>query len=233
MSKLNTIPRHVAVICDGNRRWARQKGWEVIKGHEYASEHVFENLADVAIELGIEYLTFWVFSTENWKRDKREVDFLLNLMRKYFKEDIQRLHAKGVRIETIGDISKFPEDIQDSIAEIKKQTAENTSITITLALNYGGRDELVRAMRAICQEHTKKEFDFTYDQISQHLDTRNLPDPDVIIRTGGEQRTSGFLLWQSEYAEYMFPKFYFPEFSAERFRQLMEEYALRQRRFGK
>lgn len=229
------IPQHIAIICDGNRRWARSKGLQVFLGHKYAVENVVENLVDRAIERGISYLTFWVFSTENWQRDKKEVDFLLNLFRNFYDRQIQELDKKGVRVQAIGDISEFPQDIQERIAEGEQKTKQNKKIVVTLAMNYGGHDELLRAFQKMIGDIDAGKLDkdkIDGSVLSSYLDTSEMPDPDLIVRTSGEQRLSGFMSWQSEYSEFWFPEFSFPEFTPEKFDQAIEVFQNRQRRFG-
>lgn len=226
-----SVPKHIAIICDGNRRWAKGHGLEVFLGHQRAVDAVFEPLIDRAGEHGVEYITFWVFSTENWQRAPREVAYLLDLFRKTFDTQVERLHQKNIRVQTIGDISKFDQDIQQRIAKGVALTKNNTGITAVFALNYGGRDELVRAVQQLRRD--EPEVAATSEKISHYLDTASMPDPDLVIRTGGGQRLSGFLLWQIEYAELSFPEFYFPDFTPEKLDQLLGEYACRKRRFGK
>lgn len=227
---------HVAIICDGNRRWAQQRGLEVFKGHEHAVDHVFEPLIKRAIDHGITHITFWIFSTENWQRHQREVQFLLKLFRKFFDEDIEKLHRHGVKLNAIGRLADFPADIQAKLQTAIDQTSANTAITATFAMSYGGRDELTRAVQALASQAAAGQLqpaDITPDTISQQLDTADLPDPDLIIRTGGDQRLSGFMLWQSEYAELLFPEFWFPDFFPEKLDEAVEEFHQRQRRFGR
>lgn len=223
-------PQHVAIICDGNRRWARAHKLEAVLGHRKAVDDIFEPLIDEAITQGISYLTFWVFSTENWKRDEKEVGALLNLFRELLSRQIKLLHEKGIKLKIIGDLTKFDSEIQEKIKKGVELTKNNPNITVIFALNYGGRDELVRAMNKAIVDG-KQEL--TAETFSSYLDTAGIPDPDFIIRTGGEQRLSGFLLWQSDYAEMAFPEFYFPEFTPEKFRTLLEDFQERKRRFGK
>lgn len=223
-------PRHVAIICDGNRRWAREHKLEAVFGHRKAVDDVFEPLIDHAIEKNIQYLTFWVFSTENWKRDSQEVSALMSLFKELLSRQIKLLHQKGIRLQFIGDLTKFDADIQENVKKGIELTKNNKNITVVFALNYGGRDELLRAMNKVLQSAEKV---VTADEFANYLDTAGIPDPDYIIRTGGEQRLSGFLLWQSEYAELAFPEFYFPEFTVSKFDELLEEYEQRKRRFGK
>lgn len=231
------IPRHLAVICDGNRRWATSHGMEVFRGHQYATEKVFEPLIEAAIGEGIEYLTFWVFSTENWHRPQHEVDFLLGLLRSFFDKQIERLHEQGIRLQMIGDKSAFDQDIQDKIAWAIDQTKDNSRIQVTLAMNYGGHDELVRATRRLAEKVVAGEIqpgEIGAENLAAELDTARigLPNPDLIVRTSGEQRLSGFMSWQIEYAELIFADWHFPEFDAEKLREVVEEYGRRQRRFG-
>ncbi|OGG24105.1 di-trans,poly-cis-decaprenylcistransferase [Candidatus Gottesmanbacteria bacterium RIFCSPLOWO2_01_FULL_43_11b] len=215
------VPTHIAIIMDGNRRWAKEHRLPVNEGHRRVVFHVVENLVDHAIKRGIQYMTFWAWSTENWKRDKKEVETIMRIFRTALGRQWKRLHKKGVRIKVIGDISKFSPDIRKLIEERVEETKDNKKITAIFALNYGGRDELRRAV-----QKSGREFE-------KYLDTEGIPDPDMIIRPGGEQRLSGFLLWQSEYAELYFTKWYMPEFTPGKLDEVIEEYNHRQRRFGK
>lgn len=227
--------QHVAIICDGNRRWAKAHGMEVFMGHRKAAEEVFEDLIVEATKLGIKNLTFWVFSTENWKRDTIEVSYLMNLFKEFFDKRINDLDKKGVRVKVIGNLEKFDEEIRTRIANGTAQTANNDRITVTLAMNYGGRDEMVRAIRKIVElikTGVVTDDNINAELISKNLDTSYMPDPDLIIRTGGEQRLSGFFPWQSEYAEFAFPEFAFPDFTAEKLREIVEDFMKRNRRFG-
>jgi undecaprenyl diphosphate synthase len=247
-------PKHLAIICDGNRRWAKAHGLEVFLGHQKAVDEVIEPLVDRAAERGVEYLTFWVFSTENWARARIEVDYLLSLFRTVFDQQVQRLHEKNVRVMTIGDTSKFDTDIQERIRNGTELTKHNTGITTIFALNYGGRDELLRAVNKLVQARSdsrskaaatlaaggdeaeigsEKNMAVTTEELEKFLDTAQIPDPDLIIRTSGEQRLSGLLPWQAVYAELSFPAFNFPEFTPEKLDQILDEFASRSRRFGK
>jgi undecaprenyl diphosphate synthase len=225
------LPKHIGIIMDGNRRWAKQHGWEVLRGHQYVSDKVIEPLVLRCIELGVPYLTLWAFSTENWKRDRAEVEGLMNIFRDGLQRNGQRLHEKGVRLNMIGDRSRFPADIQKGIELLLKKTAENKNITVTFALNYGGRDEILRAVNTFVAENGPVEV--TAENVAQHLDTSTMPDPDLIIRPGGEQRLSGFLTWQSVYSELYFTEILMPDFSPAELDKAVEEYAKRHRRFGK
>lgn len=224
-------PKHVAIIMDGNRRWAKLHGLQAIQGHQKVAREVIEQLVDHCIKVEIPYLTLWAFSTENWRRDPQEVSGLMNLFRETFGVSSSRLHEKGVKIQTIGDLSKFSQDIQDNIAHWKQVTANNTKITVTFALNYGGRDELVRAMQT-WKDKVPSDQRVNEELVGSLLDTAQMPDPDLIIRPGGEQRLSGFLTWQSVYAELYFTKVLMPDFGPAELDEALAEFHDRQRRFG-
>lgn len=226
----SSIPIHIAIIMDGNRRWAKKHKLPVLMGHRKAAFETIEKIADAAIKNNIKYLTLWAFSTENWNRNQSEVNGLLGLFREVLKDDINRLHNKGVKILTIGDTSKFPLDIQEKLRLLVEKTKNNKNLTAILALNYGGRDETIRAIKKIPQNKRKN---LTEKDFSQYLDTQNIPDPDLIIRTAGELRLSGFLPWQSEYSELYFTDVLWPDFTAKDLELSIEEFQKRQRRFGK
>lgn len=230
MANNKSLPTHIAIIMDGNRRWARKNRLPLLFGHKKGARETIEPIVDRCLDLGIKYVTFWAFSTENWERDKTEVEGLLSLFRNVLKESIDIMNKKGVRVKTIGDLSKFPIDIQRNLNEDIKKTKDNNKLTMTLALNYGGRDEIIRAIKKIPQE---KISTITKDYFSNFLDTKNLPDPDLLIRTGGESRLSGFLLWQIEYTEIYFTDLLWPDFTPRDLDVAIEEYQKRQRRFGK
>lgn len=218
------IPDHVVIIMDGNRRWARQHGLSIIKGHRKVAEEMIERLADFAILSKVKYLTLWAFSTENWQRSSEEVDGIMNLFRETFATSSERLHKKGVRVAVIGDISKFPKDIQDGVNFWVNETKNNQKLIVTFALNYGGRDEIKRAVA------------LGGEDFEEFLDTKkaiNLPDPDLLIRPGGEKRLSGFLTWQTVYTELYFTDVLMPDFDEKEFSKALNDYASRQRRFGK
>ncbi|HQL11039.1 MAG TPA: polyprenyl diphosphate synthase [Candidatus Woesebacteria bacterium] len=230
------IPQHVAIIMDGNRRWARKQGLAIIKGHRQTAEETIERLADYAIKVGIKFLTLWAFSTENWNREQTEVEGIMNLFRETFSTATDRLHEKGIRIHTIGDLSPFPQDIRAGIEKWKRETAKNNKLVVTFALNYGGRDEIVRAInRLITEKKNTKNQKITAEMFENYLDTRqeiNLPDPELIIRPGGEQRLSGYLPWQGVYSELYFCDTLMPEFDEQEFAKALDAFAHRQRRFG-
>ena len=212
---------------DGNRRWAVKRGLPPISGHKKVAEDMLEPLVEHAYNIGVKYLTFWAFSTENWRRDPVEVSGIMSIFRKSLQVFGLRMHKKGIRIKMIGDLSRFSTDIRRSVTDLIELTKNNRRITVVFALNYGGREEIVRTINAM-----SKQSGITQEEFSKHLDTAGIPDPELIVRTGGEQRLSGFLLWQSEYSELYFPSWYMPEFTPERLDEVIEEYNSRQRRFG-
>lgn len=230
------IPQHIGIIMDGNRRWAKKRGLKILLGHRRAADQVIEPIIEHAGNLGIKYLTFWCFSTENWRRDSKEVAGLFEIFRHVIKNKLPRMMQKGARIKVIGDISNFPKDIIDGMENAVKETENNTKITVNYALGYGGRDEILRAINKIVtgkQGTSNKSKIITEDDVERSLDTMGQPDPDLIIRTGGEQRLSGFLTWQAVYAELYFTEILFPDFRVADFDKAIEEYAKRQRRFGR
>jgi undecaprenyl diphosphate synthase len=208
----------------------------IIKGHRQTAEETIERLADYAIKVGIKFLTLWAFSTENWNREQTEVEGIMNLFRETFSTATDRLHEKGIRIHTIGDLSPFPQDIRAGIEKWKRETAKNNKLVVTFALNYGGRDEIVRAInRLITEKKNTKNQKITAEMFENYLDTRqeiNLPDPELIIRPGGEQRLSGYLPWQGVYSELYFCDTLMPEFDEQEFAKALDAFAHRQRRFG-
>lgn len=223
--------KHVAIIMDGNRRWAKQKGLDSVKGHEHAATHAIEPLIEHCAKLKIPYVTFWAFSTENWKRDKEELSGLFNVFRLALGTLALKFIKKGAKLKILGDIARFPDDIAKKCLEMMSNSAKNHQITVTFALNYGGRDEIVRAVKKIIKEGIP-ESQITEQTISDHLDTAGIPDPDIIIRTGGEQRTSGYLPWQSVYSELYFVKKLFPDFTSEDLDHALTDFTNRDRRFG-
>lgn len=225
MEKINSsIPAHVAIIMDGNRRWARKNGLAIIRGHRKVAEEMIERLADFAISKGIKFLTLWAFSTENWQRPDEEVAGIMDLFRETFATSAEKLHKKQVRVAVIGSMTRFPKDIQEGVDYWVKETKNNQKLTVTFALNYGGRDEIKRAVKLAGEE------------FEQFLDTKRiveLPDPDLLIRPGGEKRLSGFLTWQTIYTELYFTDVLMPDFDEKEFEIALADYKERQRRFGK
>lgn len=229
------LPEHVAIIMDGNRRWAKKQGLSALGGHDYVVDEVVEPLVDRAIELGIPYLTFWVFSTENWKRSRKEVQGLMNIFRRVLKRTAKDLHEKEVRLKMIGDLGRFPKDIEEKAREWIEISKDNKKITVVFALNYGGRDELLRAFRKLAKEITNNKLqitNFSEQVVEKYLDTAFMPDPDLIIRPGKEKRLSGFMSWQSAYSELYFTDVLMPEFMVEEFDEALEDFVERTRRFG-
>lgn len=230
--------KHVAIIMDGNRRWAASKGLGAINGHEHVVNNVIEPIVDRCIELGIPYLTMWAFSTENWDRDKRELEGLMHLFRNAFEKRVEDLHRKGVKLNILGEIEKFPKDIAIKAKEWVKISENNTKITVNFALNYGGRDEILRGVKAILAKIKSGELsldtlELTEKTFHDYLDTAAMPDPDLIIRAGGELRLSGFLAWQSVYSELYFSPTLMPDFTVAEFNKALDEFSRRKRRFGK
>lgn len=219
---------------DGNRRWAKEHHLPILEGHRRVVDTILEPLIEHASDCGISYLTLWAWSTENWKRDSTEVQGIMNLLRYGFKTFGNRMHKKGIRIRIIGDTSQFDEDIQTLLSSYVEKTKENTKITVVFALNYGGRDEIIRAIHSMSQDPRSKIQDpkISEEYFSQFLDTAGIPDPDIIVRTGGEKRLSGFLLWQSQYSELFFEDWHMPDFIAEKLDEILSEFEHRQRRFG-
>ena len=229
------IPEHVAIIMDGNGRWAKQRGLPRTDGHLQGQEALRATLR-AAAELGISYLTVYAFSTENWSRPQEEVDALMELLVRAIHAETPELMKEGVRIRAIGDLSRLPKTAQQALAECIEQTKDNERTTLVLALSYSSRDELVRATRQLAsdvQAGRLRPEDITEERLSATLDTADLPEPDLLIRTGGEERISNFLLWQIAYAELFFSSTYWPDFGKKALLEAIEAYSARERRFGK
>ncbi len=229
-----TIPEHIAIIMDGNRRWAREHNLPILEGHRKVVDGVLESLIEHAADMGIQFLTLWAWSTENWKRDSAEVKGIMNLLRYGFKTFGDRMHKKGIRIRVIGDTASFDSDIRELLSHYSEKTKDNTRITVVFALNYGGRDEIIRACNRLLDSHASQtpNTKISEEYFTQFLDTAGIPDPEMVIRTGGEKRLSGFLLWQSQYSELFFVDWHMPDFSPEKLDNLVEQYEMRHRRFG-
>jgi undecaprenyl diphosphate synthase len=223
--------KHIAIMMDGNRRWARAKGLEPVKGHEYAANHTIEPLIEKCVDLGIPYVTFWAFSTENWKRDEKEVRGILDIFRIAFGTLAFRFIKRGAKLQILGDMRRFPEDIAKKTLDMISKSKNNNKITVSFALNYGGRDEIVRAIKKIVTENIPAD-QINDEVVSAHMDTASMPDPDLVIRTGGEQRTSGYLPWQSVYSELYFTPTLFPDFTPDKLMEALNDFAQRDRRFG-
>ncbi|MCB1367424.1 MAG: di-trans,poly-cis-decaprenylcistransferase [Rhodobacteraceae bacterium] len=219
---------------DGNGRWATRRGLPRLVGHRRGAERVRE-IVDLCPDIGVKYLTLYAFSTENWKRAEAEVAGLMSLFRRYILKEAKKLDANGVRVRFIGDRTRLDRKLIDLMASLEEKTAGNDHLNLTIALNYGGRDELTRAVRLLAEDAAEGRIapaDITEDSIGYFLDTRYLPDPDLIIRTSGERRVSNFLLWQAAYSEYEFVPTLWPDFTAEEFADVVAGYAGRDRRFG-
>ena len=223
--------KHVAIIMDGNRRWARNQGLKPSQGHAHAANHAIEPLIEECVKLRIPYVTFWAFSTENWKRDKQELSELFHIFRSGLINMAQKFIDQGVQLRILGDINRFPQDIAQKSIDLVNKTKKNTKITVSFALNYGGRDEILRTVKKILKKGVDPEK-LDEKLFSSFLDTSNLPDPDLIIRTGGDRRLSGYLPWQSVYSEIYFTDTLFPDFTPKKLRLALQDFSKRDRRFG-
>lgn len=230
-SQISTLPQHIAFILDGNRRWAKMRGLPILEGHR-AGFKISEKIIEKCFNLGIKYVSMFAFSTENWNRSIEEVTYLMKLYDIMTRRLRSRLNKHGIRIRVIGDMTKLPGFLKKSLVKAIEETKDNTKMTVNIALNYGARDELVRATKKLLKKGVKSD-DLTQEMITQELDTANQPDPDFIIRTSGEHRLSNFLLWQAAYSELYFAPVYWPDFSEEELDKALVEYHKRQRRFGK
>jgi undecaprenyl diphosphate synthase len=231
---LASLPRHVAIIMDGNGRWAKQRHLPRVEGHRMGAESV-RAVIRAAGELGIKYLTLYAFSVENWNRPTDEVDTLMKYLAHYMKTEFTELNKNNVRLEVIGQVHRLPEFVQKQLKKTREALSKNNGLTLIMALSYGGRTELVDAMRSIAAKVKKGELDpaeITEQVVADHLYTRNWPDPEVLIRTSGEMRLSNFLLWQISYAELVVTPTLWPDFRKPQFYAALEEYICRHRRFG-
>ena len=229
-----SVPRHVAVILDGNGRWAKKRLLPRNAGHAAGSKNV-EKICAAAWDMGIEYLTMYAFSTENWARPKDEVDALMKLLGSYLKDCISTSRKNNMQVRVIGDISRLDKGLQERIIELEKVSAKNTGLHFQVALNYGSRDEIKRGIIKIAREIKEGKLDINNideDVISSHLDTYGIPDPDLMIRTSGEQRLSNYLLWQLAYAEFYFTDVFWPDFDKKELEKAVEFYRTRDRRYG-
>ncbi|MDA1287510.1 MAG: polyprenyl diphosphate synthase [Proteobacteria bacterium] len=225
---------HVAIIMDGNGRWATRRGLPRLVGHRKGAERVHK-IVDLCPDIGVKYLTLFAFSTENWKRAETEVAGLMSLFRRYIVKEANKLHKNKVRVRFIGDRTRLDPKLIDMMAGLEEKTALNEHLNLTIALNYGGRDELTRAMRLLAEDVAVGNVaprDITDESLGFYLDTRYLPDPDLVIRTSGEKRISNFLLWQSAYAEYEFVPTLWPDFTADDFADIVLGVGNRDRRYG-
>lgn len=234
MENENRIPVHVSIIMDGNGRWAREQGHERIFGHKKGVETV-RVVAEAAAEAGVKYLSLYAFSEENWGRPKEEVDFLMHLMMDSIASEVEMLMKNGVRFRVLGNLARLPEALQQGIAALEEKTRENTALDLILFVSYSGKWDIFQAAKKFAAEHSGEDIDKITDMLafSKYLVTDGIPDPDLIIRTSGEERISNYLLWQGAYSELLFVKKMWPEFGKEDFTAALAEFASRDRRYGK
>ncbi|MBM3137011.1 MAG: isoprenyl transferase [Chloroflexi bacterium] len=228
--KFEKLPVHIAIIMDGNGRWAAARHLPRMAGHRAGTENL-RQIIRACVEFGIQYLTIYAFSTENWKRPQDEVSGLMQILAESLEKELGELHKQGVRLNHIGRLEHLDKRLGVKISDAIRLTRNNNRLTLNIAWNYGGRDEIVYAVQQILKEKTPPE-EVSEDTISDHLFTRGIPDPDLVIRTSGEQRTSNFLVWQSAYAEWYFTPILWPDFDKEALREALDEYGRRSRRFG-
>lgn len=228
------MPSHIAIIMDGNGRWAKARSLPVYAGHRAGAEAV-RRCVRAAVSQGVQYVTLYAFSSENWRRGPQEIGDLTNLLRYYLRHKVSELHAQGVKLQMIGDRTRFEASLQEEMARAESLTRLNTRLTLCLALSYGGRAEITQAARRMAEAAKKGEIDLGSageDDLARFLMTDGIPDPDMVVRTSGEYRLSNFLLWQSAYAELVFLDVLWPDFNEQHFGRLLETYAARDRRFG-
>ncbi len=228
------LPRHVAIIMDGNGRWAENNALHRVRGHQKGAESV-RKIVTLSRNLGIEWLTLYAFSEENWKRPKHEVNALMKLLKRFLKGELKEMQENGIRLNTIGNTEKLPANTREVLLETIRQTSHNTNMVLTLALSYGGRQEILNAVQKIAHKVQKGEIkptDITEERFSNSLYTRGMPDPDLLIRTSGEYRISNFLLWQISYSEIYITPTLWPDFGEQEFLKALTEYQRRDRRFG-
>ena len=227
-------PKHIAIILDGNRRWAKENKVPVKMGHKRGAD-TLKKIVRYANKIGLEYLTVYAFSTENWKRSEEEVSALMSLLTQYLSDFAKKADTENIKIRILGDTSVLREDLQKSISDVMERTKDNTGLSFNIGLNYGGRDEIVKAVRKIAKKYKTNEIDIEdidEELISKNLYTFDIPDPDLMIRTSGELRLSGFLIWQSAYTEFLFLEKYWPDFTEEDLDFSIEKYKKRNRKFG-
>ena len=224
------VPHHIAIIMDGNRRWAREHRFDVLKGHSQGS-NTLKEIAEHAQKIGVDYLTVFAFSTENWRRPQREVNALIELMRRFLMQDLESLISDNVRLRIIGDLAPFDRDLRALFEDAVKQTSTNTGLQLTVAINYGGKQDLMQAMQKVASENPDLK-EISEEDLKSALQTSDLPEIDLLIRTGGEYRLSNFILWDSAYAELYFSEKYWPDFTGADLDEAIDNFANRQRRFG-
>lgn len=234
MEETRSVPQHVAIIMDGNGRWAKKRGLPRTAGH-YQGAKVVEQILYDADAMGIKYLTVYAFSTENWSRPQSEVKTLMNLLRTYMRTSLQKCAKNNVRIRVLGDRSKLDEDLIEAIDDLERDTKNNTGLQFQIAINYGGRDDIRQGVMKIAEKVRSGELDpasITEETVSENLDTADIPDPDLLIRTSGELRISNFLIWQCAYTEYYFTDVLWPDFNKEELQKAVDAYMHRERRMG-
>ena len=227
----DTNLEHIAIIMDGNRRWAKEHFLPSMMGHKKGVD-ALKKITRACDDFGVKYLTLYAFSTENWNRKKEEVDFLMDLLATTLKSELDELNQNNVKMNFIGDLSALNQNLQDILEKSIEVTKNNTGVVLTVAINYGARDEIIHAIKNIIKDG-KKEDEITQELVSNYLYTKNIPDPDLLIRTSGEKRISNYLLWQIAYSEIYVTDTYWPEFDKEKLAQAIIEFGLRQRRWGK
>ncbi len=230
----NDLPNHIGIIMDGNRRWAKSKMLHIKLGHKEGAK-TLEKIVKYANKIGIKYITVFAFSTENWKRDKDEVDALMSLLKYYLEDFANKADSENIRVKVIGNLKELSEDLQKSIEKVVNKTSSNTGTVFSIALNYGGRDEIVNAVKSISTKVRENKLnieDINNEVIEENLYTKDIPDVDLMIRTSGELRTSGFLMWKLVYAEFLFLDKLWPDFSETDLDESIEVYNKRNRRFG-
>lgn len=227
---LPIVPRHIAIIMDGNGRWAKARGLSRIAGHRAGAENL-RTIIRAGAKFGIEYITFYAFSTENWSRPKAEVTGLMHILSDVIDRELEELHQEGARLLHIGHLDGLSKPLQEKVVNAIELTKDNRGITIVLAFNYGGRDEIIHVIKHMLADQVDPS-DVDEKLVSSYMFTSDIPDPDLVIRTSGELRTSNFLIWQSVYSELYFPEVYWPDFSEEELRKAIEEFATRDRRYG-
>lgn len=232
--EIRNTPQHVAIILDGNGRWAKKRFLPRNMGHAQGAKTV-EKICEDAWDLGIKYLTVYAFSTENWKRSEEEVGALMKLLNKYLSDCLERSSKNNMRVRVIGDIRRLSSELQEQIRELEEKSSVNTGLNFTVALNYGGRDEIIRGMKRMVEDIKKQNLSsecITEEFFSSYLDTKGVPDPDLMIRTSGEQRISNYLLWQMAYTEFYFTDVLWPDFDKKELEKAIDYYTGRDRRFG-
>lgn len=228
---ITRVPRHVAFIMDGNGRWANSRGLPRLAGHQAGTENL-RRVIRACVEFGIEYMTIYAFSTENWGRPKDEVDGLLNILEDVIDKELHELHQEGVQLRHIGHLDALPDGLRQKVVRAIEMTRENKRLVVCLAFNYGGRDEIVCAIQHMIEEGLAAH-EITPEVVSQYLFTAGIPDPDLVVRTSGEMRISNFLIWQCAYSEWYFTPLYWPDFGRDELHQALVDYGQRDRRFGK